>query len=102
MDTSETGFRQPTIVDAQMAVRGFLEQSLPEVHRVNVVKVSKTGAEDGGWEAEAEVWQPNPTIRALHLETQRPVLDQQHYLVRLDGLLNVLAYELEEGLRHDG
>jgi hypothetical protein len=93
---------QPTIVDAQAAVRSFLEQALPEVSRVSVTRVAKLGTDPGGWEAEAEVRQPNPTIQALRLQTQRPVLDEQHYLVRLDNLLNVLAYELDKGIREDG
>jgi len=92
---------RPTIVDAQSAVRHFLENSLPDVQRVNITKVARGRADAETWEAEAEVWQPNPTIQALHLETQRPVLDRQHYLVRLDHLLNVLAYELAGTMRDD-
>jgi len=38
----------------------------------------------------AEVWQPNATLRASGIETGGPVLDHNHYLVRLDVLLNVL------------
>jgi hypothetical protein len=98
--STETNER-PTIVDAQTAVRDFLEKSLPEVARVHVTRVAKIQADDGSWEAEAEVWQPNPIVQSLHLPTQRPVLDQQHYLVRLDNLLNVLAYELEGSVRKD-
>jgi len=30
------------------------------------------------------------------------VLDQEHYLVRLDNLLNILAYEIGESVRQDG
>ncbi len=40
------------------------------------------------------MWQPNPTLRSLGIETGRPVLDHNRYLVRLDALLNVLEYEL--------
>ena len=91
-----------TIIDAQTAVRDFLEKSLPDVNRVNVTKLAKIETNDGGWEAEADVWQPNPTLQSLNIQTQRPVLDQEHYLVRLDNLLNILAYEIGESLRQDG
>jgi len=101
MENMATKNERPTIADAQTAVRDFLEKSLPDVHRVNITKVSKGGADAEAWEAEAEVWQPNPTIQALHLETQRPVLDRQHYLVRLDRLLNIVAYELAGTMRDD-
>ena len=56
-------------------------------------------SDDGGWEAEAVVWQPNATIQALGLSTQRAVLDQNFYVVRLDGRLNVIAYETTEAER---
>jgi hypothetical protein len=86
-----------SVTDAQIAVREFLEKAVPGQRLVNETKVAKHGADEGDWEAEADVWQPNPTVQALHLETQRPVLDQCHYLVRLDALLNVVAYELAQG-----
>ena len=41
------------------------------------------------------MWQPNAAIKALGIETGRPVLDHNRYLVRLDALFNVLEYELE-------
>jgi len=91
----------PSITEAQSAVRDFLQRALSDVSRVNVTRVAKLEVEGGTWEAEADVWQPNPTIQALHLDTQRPVLDEQHYLVRLDNLLNVVAYELARSLRND-
>jgi hypothetical protein len=91
-----------TIIDAQTAVRDFLENSLPDVSRVNITKVAKIETNEGGWEAEADVWQPNPTLKSLNIQTQRPVLDQEHYLVRLDDLLNILAYEIGESIRQDG
>jgi hypothetical protein len=100
VSTNET--QPPTILGAQAAARSFLEQSLPEVSRVSVTRVVKLEGGDGGWEVEADVWQPNPTIMALKLPTQRPVLDEQHCLVRLDNLLNVLAYLLEKNARNDG
>jgi hypothetical protein len=85
---------QPTIRDAQTTVRRFLEATLPEVQRVDVTRIATVGTGEAGWEAEADVWQPNPTLQTLGIQTQRPVLDHQHYLLRLDALLNVLAYEL--------
>jgi hypothetical protein len=91
-----------TIKDAQTAVRDFLENSLPDVSRVDITKVAKIETSDGGWEAKADVWQPNPTLKSLKIQTRRPVLDQEHYLVRLDNLLNILAYEIDESIRQDG
>jgi hypothetical protein len=89
----------PSLIEAQTVVRDFLEQALPDVRCVHITKVAKPELEGGKWEAEADVWQPNPTVQALRLETQQPVLDQQHYLVRLDNLMNVVAYELAEAMR---
>jgi hypothetical protein len=80
------------------AVCDFLQQALPEVHKVSVVKLVSIDASEGIWEAEAEVWQPNPTIRSLQIQTQRPVLDREPYLVRLDRRLNVTAYGLKESV----
>lgn len=88
----------PTIGDARTAVSDFLRQSLPEVHRVNVTKLVQIDAEEGTWEADAEVWQPNATIQALGLPISNPVLDQNEYLVRLDGQLNVIAYAEKESI----
>ena len=99
---TDKGHKLSTIIKAQTAVRNFLEKSLPDVNRVNITKVAKIETTDGGWEAEADVWQPNQTLQSLNIRTQRPVLDQEHYLVRLDNLLNILAYELEESVRQDG
>jgi len=95
MTTSENEARQPAIHDARTAVRHFLEAALPEVRRVDVTRMAPVDVGEAAWEAEADVWQPNPTLKALEIPTQRPVLDHQHYLLRLDALLNVLAYELE-------
>lgn len=86
---------EPAINDAQTAVRAFLEVTLPEVQRVDVTRMAPVDAGEVAWEAEADVWQPNATLKSLGMKTHRPVLDHQHYLLRLDSLLNVLAYELE-------
>ena len=87
---------QSSVVQAQAVAREFLADTLPAVQRVDVVKVAPVLSGDAAWEAEAEVWQPNPTLKSLGIETGRPVLDHNHYLVRLDALLNVLEYELRE------
>ena len=85
-----------SLVGAQAVAREFLTDALSAVQRVDVVKVAPVLSGDAAWEAEADVWQPNPTLKSLGIETGRPVLDHNHYLVRLDALLNVLEYELRE------
>jgi hypothetical protein len=96
MTTPEFTDRRPTLVDAQRTVRDFLKQSLPDVHRVDVTKVLWLGSAPAAWEALAVVWQPNSVIQSLGLCTERPVLDQHAYLVRLDERLNVIGYETQE------
>ena len=95
MTEQEAAAKRPSIADAQNAVRAFLEGSLPDAQRVHVTKVGHGDSASSAWEAEADVWCPNATVASLNLQTQRPVLDHQRYLVRLDALLNVLAYELQ-------
>jgi hypothetical protein len=90
---------RPGIVDAQAAVRSFLKEALPEVHRVDVVRLVAVAAGDAAWEAEAVVWQPNATLETLGLTTQRPVLDRNAFVVRLDGQLNVIGYETADAER---
>ncbi len=96
MTTQELPVRRPTLVQAQAAVRAFLQEALPDVHRVDVTRVMRIEFNEGGWEADAAVWQPNATIQALGLSTEHPVLDQNFYVVRLDGELNVIGYESKE------
>ena len=86
--------RRPSLAEALAVTREFLAGTLPDVQRVDITKVAPSISGEASWEAEADVWQPNATLKSLGLETGRPVLDQKHYLVRLDGLLNVLEYEL--------
>jgi hypothetical protein len=88
--------RRSQVAEAQSVAHEFLAGALPDVQRVDVIKVAPLLSGDAAWEAEAEVWQPNPTLKSLGIETGRPVLDHNHYLVRLDALLNVLEYELRE------
>ena len=88
--------RRSSVVEAQAVTREFLTDALPDVQRVDITKVAPLFSGDATWEAEADVWQPNATLKSLGLETGRPVLDHNHYMVRLDALLNVLEYELRE------
>jgi len=83
---------RPTAAALQNAVIDFLTESVPNVKKVNIVKLVPIDEYDGTWEAEAEVWQPNATIESLGMQTQRPVLDRTPYLVRLDSRLQVSAY----------
>ena len=89
---------RPSIAAVQKAVEDFLRQSLPDVRKVNVVKVVPVDPEEGTWEAEADVWQPNATIESLQLTTERPVLDRALYLLRLDRQLDVQAYGLKDSV----
>ena len=83
----------PPIEAARNAVIAFLKKTL-NVKRVNVTKLAQIDSEKGTWEAEAEVFVPNPTIKALGLPTLKEVLDRQSYLLRLDDQLNIVAYGL--------
>ena len=85
-----------SVVEAQAVTREFLTGALPDVQRVDITKVAPITSGEATWEAEADVWQPNATLKSLGIETGRPVLDHNHYLIRLDALLNVLEYELRE------
>jgi hypothetical protein len=85
------------LADAQRTAREFIECTLPEVKRIDFTKMAPTKSGEAGWDVEADVWQPNATLETLGIETQRPVLDQHHYLLRIDSLLNVLGFELHEG-----
>jgi hypothetical protein len=88
--------RRTQVAAAQATAREFLSNALPDVRRVDIVKVAPLMSGDAAWEAEAEVWQPNATLKSLGIETGRPVLDHNHYLLRFDALLNVLEYEMKE------
>jgi len=87
----------PPIEDARDAVIAFLKKTL-DVKHVNVTKLAVLDSEKGTWEAEAEVYVPNPTIKALGLPIQKEVLDCQPYLLRLDSQLNIVAYGLKESV----
>ena len=92
---SGEGLAAHTIEDVRDAVGEFLKKQ-PDVKRANVTKLVQIDPEKGSWEAEADVYVPNTTIRNLGLPVQREVLDCQQYLVRLDGQLNVIAYGLRD------
>ena len=94
--TNANKAQRSDLVEAQSMTREFLIAALPDVQRVDVTKVAHVNLGDTAWEAEADVWQPNPTLKSLGIETGRPVLDHNHYLIRLDALLNILEYELRE------
>ena len=84
-----------SIEDVRRVASEFLKQQ-PDVKRVNVTKLAQIDPEAGSWEAEAEVYVPNTTIRNLGLPVQREVLDCRQYLLRVDGQLNVVAYGLRD------
>jgi hypothetical protein len=94
--TNANEAQRSNLVEAQSVAREFLTAALPDVQRVDVTKVALVNLGDTVWEAEADVWQPNATLKSLGIETGRPVLDHNHYLLRIDALLNVLEYELRE------
>lgn len=86
-----------SIENARNSAIDFLKR-MPDVKQVNVTKLVQIDVEKGTWEAEAEVYVPNPTIRALGLPVQKEVLDCHDYLLRLDGQLNVVAYGLRDSV----
>ncbi len=96
MTNEELATGRPTMREARAAALTFLEESLAEATRFNIVKLAPLDGQDARWEVEADVWQPNPTIQALQLPTERQVVDQERYLLRLDNRLNVVAYGLKE------
>ena len=87
--------RPSTIEDVRTAVSDFLKQQ-PDVRRANVTKLAQIDSEAGTWEAEAEVYVPNTTIKNLGLPVSREVLDCRQYLLRVDGQLNIIAYGLRD------
>lgn len=87
----------PPIEDVRKAVIDFLKK-MPDVNQVNVTKLALMDSEKGAWEAEAEVYVPNATIKALRLPTQKEVLDSQLYLLRLNSELDIIAYALRDSV----
>ncbi len=85
-----------SLMEVQAAARRFLTDILTDVHRVDVVRVAPSDRRGAAWEVVVVVWQPNAAIQSLGLETQRLVLDENRYVVRLDDRLEVIAYETSE------
>jgi len=82
----------PPIEEVKDAISNFLKKMVG-AKKVSVTKMALLDSEKETWEAEADVYVPNPTIRALGLPVQKEVLDCQTYLLRLDMQLNIVAYE---------
>ncbi len=89
------GLAAHSIEDVRAVVGEFLKKQ-PDVRRVNVTKMAQLDPEKGSWEAEADVYVPNTTIRNLGLPVTKEVLDCRQYVLRLDGQLNVTAFGLTE------
>ena len=57
--------RRPTLAEAQAVTREFLTGALSDVQRIDVTKLVPVDAGEARWEAEADVWQPNATLKSL-------------------------------------
>lgn len=82
----------PPIEEVKDAISNFLKKMVG-AKKVSVTKMVLLDSEKETWEADADVYVPNPTIRALGLPVQKEVLDRQTYVLRLDMQLNIVAYE---------
>ena len=71
---------------SQTAVE-FLKRTL----QVGEVKILGAVKSDDGWAIEAEVFEPSSFIKALGLQTR--VQDRNLYVVKLNGRLEIEAYE---------
>jgi hypothetical protein len=87
----------PPIEGVIDAVTNFLKKMM-DAKKVSITKVALEDSEKETWEAEAEVYVPNPTISALGLLVRKEVLDCQIYLFRLDKRLNIVAYGLRDSV----
>jgi hypothetical protein len=87
----------PPIESVIDAVTNFLKKVVG-AKKVSITKVALEDSEKEIWEAEAEVYVPNPTISALGLLVRKEVLDCQIYLFRLDKRLNIVAYGLRDSV----
>ena len=83
----------PPIENVRNAVDTFLK-NMSGAKQVCVTKLVVMDREKGIWEAEADVYVPNATIKALGLPVSKEVFDCRAYLLRLDEHLNVIAYGL--------
>ena len=60
---------RPKLAEVQIVTRRVSRRrALPDVQRIDVTKVVPMTIGEARWEAEAEVWQPNATIKSLGLE----------------------------------
>ena len=82
----------PPIEEVKDAISNFLKKMVG-AKKVSVTKMVLLDSEKETWEADADVYVPNPTIKALGLPVQKEVLDRQTYVLRLDMQLNIVAYE---------
>lgn len=96
--TEEQRQAPPSIDQLVNAAQGFLLRTIPDALQAAVTKLAMIDSEKGHWEAEALVQLPNATVKALGLPTQRPVIDTQAYLLRLDAHLNIIAYGLSDSV----
>ena len=94
----EEGPAVPSVREAIKAINAFMKDALEDVRKVSVTKLVQLDAEKGTWEAEAEVYIPNATIKALRLPVVKEVLECQPYLLRLDRQLNIIAYGLKDSV----
>ena len=75
------------IDQASQSVVEFLKRTL----QVGEVKILGNVKSDDGWQVEAEVFEPSSIIKALGLQTR--VQDRNLYVVKLNGRLEIEAYE---------
>ncbi len=76
------------IEKARIAVVVFLKKALG----VNDLKIIKIAKYEGGWEAEAEVYEASTFIRSLGLPAR--LQDRNIYAVKMGDNLEIQSYEL--------
>ena len=64
---------------------------LKRILQVSEAKVLGAVKSDDGWQVEAEVFEPSSFIKALGLRTS--VQDRNMYVVKLNGRMEIEAYE---------
>ena len=79
-----------TIEQASQTAVEFLKRTL----QVGDVKILGAVKSDDGWTIEAEVFEPSSFIKALGLQTR--VQDRNLYVVKLNGRLEIEAYERKD------
>ncbi|MEW6731762.1 MAG: hypothetical protein AB1489_10575 [Acidobacteriota bacterium] len=86
------------IEDATKTVTNFLRDAL-DARYLTITKLLQITSNEASWEAEAEVYLPNSTIKTLGLPVQNEILDCKIYLVQLDSNLSVTAYGLRDSIK---